>query len=99
MSLYVASCTLIPKLKMKPSRAMWGSWPQKTFCVPDFLYLGNGFHSASLAFSGFQGAGSYSCLSGKEGNAKTREEQSNKNNTDLGQYPGTTLRDTYTLIM
>ena len=55
-------------------QALRGSWAQKPLCVPFFLFLGNGPHSASMAFPDFQGAGSDSCLSGKEGNAKTKGE-------------------------
>ena len=51
-----------------------GSWAQKPFCVPHFWYLGNSTHSASMTFPEFLGTGSDRCWSGKEGDAKTREE-------------------------
>ena len=35
---------------MKLSRGLWGSWAQKHFCVPHFLFLENGPHSPSTAF-------------------------------------------------
>ena len=46
---------------LKLSRALWGSWAQKPFCVPHLLFLGNGPHSASMAFSEFQRTGSDRC--------------------------------------
>ena len=52
--------------------------------LPHFLFIGNGPHSASMAFPEFQGANSDSSWSGKEGDAETREEQSG-NNPALGQ--------------
>ena len=74
---------------------LWGSWAQQLSCVPCFLFLGSGPHSASMTFSEFQGAGSASCWSGKGGDAKIREEESSKNSAALGQYPGSLSRDTY----
>ena len=56
-----------------------GSWAQKPFSVPHFLFLGNGPHSTSVAFPEFQGAGSDSCWFDKGRDAETKEEQSSKN--------------------
>ena len=72
-----------------------GLLAQKTFSVSQFLFLGNGPHSASLAFPEFQGTGSDSCWSGKERDVKTREEQSSNNSTASGQDPCSLSRDTH----
>ena len=63
--------------------------------MPHFLFLGDGPHSASMAFPEFQEAGSDSCWPGKEGDAKTGEEESSYNRTALGQDPGSPPRDTH----
>ena len=55
------------------SRALWGSWTQKPFCVPHFLIIGNRLHSASLTFPEFQQADSNKQLLIRE---RTREEKS-----------------------
>ena len=47
--------------RMKPDIALWGSWAQKPFCVPHFLFFGNGPHSATMTFLEFLGTGSDSC--------------------------------------
>ena len=62
---------------------------------PHFLFLGNGPHSASTAFPKFQRTGLDSCCSGKEGGAKTREEEPRNNSTALGQDPGSLSEDTH----
>ena len=72
-----------------------GSWAQKPFCFAHFFFLGKGPHSATIAFPEFQGTGSDSCWSGKEGGAKTREEQSKNSSRALGQDPGSLSRDTH----
>ena len=35
-------------VRLKPSTALWGSSVQKLFCVPHFLFLGNGPHSVNM---------------------------------------------------
>ena len=34
-------------------KTWWGSWVQKPFCIPYFLFAGNRLHSASTTFPGF----------------------------------------------
>ena len=46
---------------VKLSMALWGSWAQKPFCVPHFLFLGNGPHSATMTFTEFPVTDSDSC--------------------------------------
>ena len=83
------------KESVAESGVLWGSMAQKPFCVPHFLFLRNGPHSATVAFPEFQGTDLDICWSGKEGDAKTREEQSRNNSTELEQDPGSFLRDTH----
>ena len=54
-------------LVLKTGTALWGSWVQKPFHVPRFLFLGNGPHSATRTFSEFLETVSDSCWSGKGG--------------------------------
>ena len=70
----------------------------KSLSVSPILFLGNGPHSASMAFPEFQGTGSDSCLSGKKGDAKTMEEESSNKRTALGQNPGSVSRDIHIYI-
>ena len=72
-----------------------GLLAQKPFCVPYFLFLENGPPSVPTTFPEILGAGSDRCWSGKEGDAKTREEQSGNNSTALGQDPGSPPRYTH----
>ena len=46
----------------------------KSFLGTNFLFVGNRLLSASLTFPEFKRADSNSCLSGKGGNAETKEE-------------------------
>ena len=59
------------------------------------MFLGNGPHSAIIAFSKFPGAGLDSGWSEKEGDAETGEEESRNNSTALGQEPGSLSRDSH----
>ena len=52
---------------LKLSTALWGSWAQKPFHVPHFLFLGNGSHSATTTFPEVLGAGSLGQLLIREG--------------------------------
>ena len=67
----------------------------KVFLCLLFLAFRKWVSSASMAFPEFQGAGSGSCSPGKEGDAKTREEQSSNNSTVLGQGPGSFSLDAH----
>ena len=71
-------------VRVNPVRALWGPWAQKPFYVPHFLFLGNTPYSASRTFPEFQRADSNGCLSGKGGDAETREEQSRNTSVALG---------------
>ena len=51
---YFSDSPLLPCLILKLSRALRGSWAQKPFCVPHFLFVGNKLHPASLTFPEFQ---------------------------------------------
>ena len=57
---------------LKLNRALWGSWAQKPFCVPHFLFLENGPHSASVAFPEFKKASSDSWGLGEGGDAEIK---------------------------
>ena len=62
--LFTASLHSAPKV-LKPTRTQWGSYGQKSFCVPLFLFAGNRLHSAPQIFLEFQRVGSNTCFSGK----------------------------------
>ena len=85
-------------MQIKPSRALGGSWAQKPFCVPHFLFLGNRPHSASMTYPKFQRAGSNSSQSGKGGDAEIREK-SRGNSAGLEQSPGSPSRITLNNII
>ena len=70
---------------------LWGSWAQKSFCVPHFLFLGNGPCSATLTFLEFLEQVQTVADQG-------REEQSSNNSTALGQDPGFLSRNTHNNI-
>ena len=61
----------------------------RAFCVPHFLFLGNGPHSATLTLPSLSSQGQVQTVADHE-----REEQSSNNSTALGQDPGSLSRDT-----
>ena len=62
-------------VQLKLSRTLWGSWVQKTFCVPCFLITENRLHSASMTFLKFQRAGSVANQGRKEMQRRGRNSQ------------------------
>jgi len=58
---------------LKLSRIPWGSWAQKRFCVPCFLFVGNRLHSPSMPSPEFQTAGSKVANKGKRQGRSSQE--------------------------
>ena len=75
------SCSWMEHLK--PSRTLRGSWAQKPFCVPHFLFAGNRLHSASMTFPEFQRAGSNSANQERE----ERRRQGRSSPETIAQTP------------
>ena len=79
---------------MKPSRILG----TEAFLSPHFLFVRE-WPSDSVIFSEFQRADLNNYLSGKGGDAETREEQPGNSVTALGFCPGSASRDTHKNIL